>query len=268
AFHRAGARPTIQFVPGASLRDAAAAAVAQGADVVAAAGGDGTVSAVAGALAGTSVPLAVLPMGTLNHFAKDAGIPLPLAEAATVAAGGQPGLVDVGDADGRTFLNNVSIGIYPEAVRERDRVRRPGEPKALAMVRASGSVLRTMRAHHLLLSVDGRPAVRTTSFVFIGNNAYDTSLGRLGRRERLDGGRLCVYTVRRPGRRAVLGLAARALVGRLGQAPDLERAEATKVELGATRATLRAGIDGELARLTMPSRVTIRPRALRVLQEA
>lgn len=268
AFRAAGARPPIRCIPGRGLVDAATEAVQGGARVVVAAGGDGTVSAVARVVAGTDAALAVLPLGTLNHFAKDAGLPLELEAAATVAVRGVPTRIDVAEVNGLAYVNNVSIGLYPDAVHERRRLHRPGTSKALAMARAAGTVLHRARGHRVLLSIDGRPGLRHTSFVMVGNNAYVTSLGRLGRRASLTGRCLSVYTTRRPGRRALVGLAARALVGRVGQAPDLESHEASRVVVDSRHRKLEVGIDGELMRLRTPLRFAVRPGSLWLMREA
>lgn len=267
AFRAAGADPPIECVAGDALADAARAEVAAGADVLVAAGGDGTVSALAGAVAGTDAALAVLPLGTLNHFARDAGLPTDLGEAARVAVHGRPAAVDVARVNGRVFVNNVSLGLYPHAVRERERRLEPGRSKRMATARAVGATLRRLPAHHLLLAVDGRPAVRTTSFIFVGNNAYETDLGNLGRRLGLTGGRLAVYTVRKPSRRAVLALAARTLVGRLDEARDFETHDAAEVVVDSAKPRLQVGIDGELAWLETPLRFAAWPGALRLVQE-
>lgn len=268
AFRAVGADPPIVCAAGDGLAQACSDAVTRGAQVLVAAGGDGTVSAVAGAVAGTSTTLAVLPLGTMNHFAKDARLPLDMEEAARVALEGRAGPVDVAEVNGRVFVNNASIGLYPDALRERERRQAASGSKPVATMQAAGTVLRNVRTHHLLLGIDGRPAARTTSFVLVGNNVYETGLLGLGSRSSLTGGRLSVYTVRRPGRRAVLGLAARALTGRLDQAHDFESHEATEVVVDSRRPQVRVGIDGELCMLDAPLRFTIRPRALRLVRRA
>src|SRR6185503_11351427 len=110
----------------------AADAVCRGSDVVVAGGGDGTVSTAAGALAGTGVPLGVLPLGTLNHFAKDLGIPLDLGDAARVIVAGWTQTVDVGEVNGRLFVNNASVGMYARLIAERAAMQRIGRGKWVA----------------------------------------------------------------------------------------------------------------------------------------
>ncbi|HEX2066915.1 MAG TPA: diacylglycerol kinase family protein [Candidatus Thermoplasmatota archaeon] len=263
AFADTGLHPEVRFLAGAQVQDAARQAVAEGADAVVAAGGDGTVSAVAGAVAGSRSALGVLPLGTLNHFARDAGLPAVVAEAAGVVAAGHARQVDVAEVNGRVFVNNSSIGMYPSAVREREG---RGGPKRLATAAAALAVLRRLPSHRVTLTVDGHPERRTTPCVFVGNNPYETAFGRLGRRASLDTGRLGLCTVRGTSRRAVLALAARALAGRLDTARDLELQEAESITIAsAHRHAIRVALDGEVARLALPLRYRIRPRALRLL---
>ena len=93
-------------------------------DVIVAGGGDGTIHTIAAVLAGTGVPLGILPLGTLNHFAKDLGIPMELHDAVDVVAAARGVNVDVGEVNGIVFINNSSIGVYPYMVLDRERLRR------------------------------------------------------------------------------------------------------------------------------------------------
>ncbi|MGC4004181.1 MAG: diacylglycerol kinase family protein [Pirellulales bacterium] len=116
----------IRVLPAPELTAAAAEAATRSYDAVIGGGGDGTLSAIAGALAGTKMPLGVLPLGTLNHFAKDLKIPMHLADAAWVVAQRRIAQVDVAEVNGRVFLNNSSLGLYPRMVIERDGQRQRG----------------------------------------------------------------------------------------------------------------------------------------------
>jgi diacylglycerol kinase family enzyme len=141
--------------------------------LVVAGGGDGTIAAVAAALVGTDVALGVLPMGTLNHFAKDLGIPLELGRAVQTLFTGKVARVDVGDVNGRVFLNNSSIGFYPRIVQEREREQRQGYSKWLAFAQAAALIVQQSRTLHVELDDDhGRRQSYDTPFVFVGNNRY------------------------------------------------------------------------------------------------
>jgi diacylglycerol kinase family enzyme len=112
-------------------------------DAIVASGGDGTISAVASRLVNQEIPMGILPTGTLNHFAKDLGIPLDLAGACGVIAAGRVRQVDVGKVNDRTFINNASIGLYPHMVKKRDEIReRLGRGKFVAMFFAFLTVFR------------------------------------------------------------------------------------------------------------------------------
>src|SRR4029453_12799071 len=113
-FRRAGAcDPDIRIVQGPLVRRAASEALAGGSTIVVAGGGDGTLSSVASAIVESEAALGILPLGTLNHFAKDVGVPLDLDEAIRAVAGGRIVRVDVGDVNGRWFINNASVGSEP-----------------------------------------------------------------------------------------------------------------------------------------------------------
>ena len=112
-------------------------------DAIVVGGGDGSIRTLASVLAGTDVPLGVLPLGTLNHFAKDLGIPLQVEEAAAIIAAGRTRVVDLAEVNGETFINNSSIGIYPYMVIDRERRRaRHKLAKWMAMVPAFFRMLR------------------------------------------------------------------------------------------------------------------------------
>ncbi len=266
AFHRAG----LEAIVTAPERDAFVAAVRDAvgsdADIVVLGGGDGTVSAGALALVGGAKPLGVLPLGTLNHFAKDLGIPMDLDAAVETIRTGHVMDVDVGEVNGRIFLNNSSIGLYPTAVEEREELRHhTGGGKWLAMLRASADVFRRFPLLQVTLPMEGGPISLTTPFVFVGNNRYEMSLLTLGTRSSLQGGELSVYVPRNGGRMGLLQLAFRALLGRLDQERDFHSTAVPSIEIRTGQRPLRVALDGEVAQMTSPIRFHIRPRALRVL---
>ena len=200
---------------------------------IVAGGGDGTLNAVASALTGTDVAFGILPLGTLNHFAKDLGIPLDLDEAIAIIAQGHSIRVDTGEINGRIFLNNSSLGLYPETVRRRERQQRQlGRGKWLAFFWAAVAALRRYPFLDLTIYVDQQAHQRRTPFVFIGNNRYLMEGFNIGVRERLDGGTLSLYVVQRTGRLGLLALALRALFGRLRQARDFDMLCAQKIDIG------------------------------------
>ena len=267
-FREAGLDPAVFVVhDGEQARAAAGRALQAGARIVAAAGGDGTVSAVAAGLRGKDAALAVVPVGTLNHFARDLGIPQDPAEAVAAIARGVRIGVDVGEVNERIFINNASLGIYPDIVRDRTRQqRRLGRGKYWAMLWATLAVLRRSPFVRMRMEIEGHDSVECRSpFVFVGNNDYVMEGFSIGKRSSLRDGCLSVYTTRRRGRLALLGLAMRALVGRLHQARDFSNVHASRLRIETRRRRLWVATDGELSAMTTPLEFRVLPGALRVI---
>lgn len=267
ALRAAAVDAEVRLTAGADLTAEARRVLAGGnVDAIVAAGGDGTVSAVATALAGTDTFLGVLPCGTLNHFAKDLGLPLTLPEAARVIAAGHVASVDVATLNGRVFINNSSIGLYPHIVHYRDKqIERLGRGKWLAMAAAFVSVFRRFPVVRVRIDTNDTSHVHTTPFVFVGNNEYQMDLFNLGTRRTLARGVLCLHFTQRAGRLGLIHLALRALLNRLDQAADFVSLCAHEVWIETTKKTLRVSLDGETQRLVPPLHYQIRPGALRVL---
>lgn len=250
--------------PGHAAREAA-----RSSDVVVAAGGDGTVSAVAATLAGGPVALGVLPLGTLNHFARDVHIPLDLKQAVAVIAAGRTTAVDVGRVNDRVFLNNASVGLYPDIVELRDKLRRRGQRKWRAFVSATARVVWTYRGMTVHIESDEAAWAGRTPFVFVGNNAYTVDGLRLGSRETLCAGRLVAYASPRVRSRALPLLVARALAGRglkSGAFAIVAGRELLVHPVAGPR--VRVAIDGEVTTMTAPLRFQSVRRALNVLTPA
>lgn len=254
---------------GQSLRDAVHAALAAGCTRVVAGGGDGTVSAVAQLLAGTDAALGVLPMGTLNHFAKDLGMPLPTESALQVLRDGQIRHVDVGEVNGEIFVNNASLGLYPRIVRGREQQqRRLGRGKWPAFAWAAWATLKRFPFVDVRLRVEGHEAFHRTPFVFVGNNEYLMTGWRIGERERLDAGQLSLYLAPRTGRWGLLKLALRALTGRLQQANDFLTLCTDGFRIDTAHESVHVATDGEVQLMKPPLRFRIRPAALKVIAPA
>lgn len=238
----------------------------QGAAMVIAAGGDGTVSAVASRLADTGIALGVLPMGTLNHFAKDLGIPLELDAAIDVIAHGHVVPVDAAEVNGRIFINNSSLGLYPDIVLDRERQRRHlGRGKWRALFAASLHAARRYPVLPLAIDLDGRTHHRASAFVFIGNNKYTMEGFEIGERAALDGGTLSLYVTQRTGRFGLVRLAVLALLRRLKQARDFDMVSARSLTVATRKRQIRVAVDGEVTLMQPPLHYRVRPGALRVV---
>ena len=252
--------------PGQSPADIARQVSAHAA-VVVAAGGDGTVGGVAAGVLDSPAVLGVLPLGTLNHFAKDLGIPLTLPEAVTVVANGHIDQVDVARVNDRVFVNNASIGVYPDIVVAREDLRRHGHSKWMAMGIAIVRVLTRYPGVTVNIAVDGRARTWRTPFVVIANNEYGIDGPGLGARVRLDEGKLFVYLSPRSRVRDLPLLLATALVGRGRRSGAFEIVSATHVRIDTrTGGHIRVAIDGEVAAMNAPLRCEVRPGALRVIR--
>lgn len=235
-------------------------------DVVVAGGGDGTVSAVAGVLAGTERPMAVLPLGTLNHFARDLGMPADLDEAIAVIAAGHRRRVDVAAVNGHIFLNNSSIGFYPRMVIARSRSWRIPRAKWLATAVATLRTLYRLPRRRLRVRVKGEERMFRTGFVLVSNNRYELALRDLGSRAALDRGELCLYLIRDDRPWQLLQLALRLLIGRVDRAEELRLfCGLTKIEIDAHIRRLAVAADGQVVMLRPPLHYHIHPGALQVI---
>ena len=253
---------------GAEIVEMAKRAVKSGSQTIVAGGGDGTVSAVAAELVGTEKILGVLPFGTLNHFAKDLNIPLDLEEAARAIIAGHVTKVDVGEINGHIFINNSSLGLYPDIVRRREQRQRLGYGKWNSLFRSAFKVLRRYPFLHIRLNADGKEIVTRTPFVFIGNNSYEMESFNIGGRTCLDAGHLSLYMTPRTSRFGLLQMALRALFGNLQQAKDFISLCTDEVWIETRRKQLRVAMDGEVEMLETPLHYRVRPAALRVIVPA
>ena len=269
AFQAVGAESVVCAVEPAGLPAAVERAARSDVDAVVLGGGDGTLNCGVAVLVATEQrkPLGILPLGTLNHFAKDLGIPMDLEGAVRTVLAGHVRTVDLGEVNGRVFLNNSSIGIYPEVVAEREEIRQQGiASKWLAMLGAGIDQLRRFPMVTATLRLPERTLRVTSPLIFVGNNRYEMKLLRVGRRPQLDGGELYLYAARDTSRLGFLALAFRALLGRLDAEKDFESVGLPRLEVATSwRRSLRVALDGEVTRLPTPLRYRVRPRALRVL---
>jgi diacylglycerol kinase family enzyme len=263
---RYGLRPEpILIEKGSDARDAARGALGRGARTLVAAGGDGTISAVASTLLDSEAVLGVLPMGTLNHFAKDLQIPLDIEDAACVLANGTVAKIDVGEVNGRVFLNNSSLGVYPQMLAWREEYRRKGWTKWAALIWAAVTALRRMPFLRLRLTAADTEVARLTPMIFIGNNEYEIEGFKAGTRHRVDAGRLFIYAVNASTPTKLIHLSLLALLGRLRQAQDFDSFVVVEAWIETRRQWVKVSLDGEVARLETPLHYRTRPAALRVI---
>lgn len=262
AFAATGQAVAIELVEGNAISRRVEAAVRGGAERVVVGGGDGTLGGAAAVLAGGDAVLAVLPLGTRNHFARQLGVPLDLAAAAKLAVSGSVEAVDLGRAGDRVFINNASVGEYTRLVRHRDDI---AGPKWLATIPAAWHVLRRPRPKALCLAIDDVRDETVTPLLFIGNNRYSLDPATLGQRESLSDGVLSVHVVPRFGWLALIGFAVKVVLGRGDPGRHFQMlAEAREVRIEG-EGRIEIALDGEVETLPLPLQCRIEPGALRVV---
>jgi diacylglycerol kinase family enzyme len=262
----AGLQGEVELVDGGECEARCRAIAERGDPLLIVGGGDGTMAAAASALVGTSTLLGILPLGTLNHFARDLDIPTGLDEAAKLIAARTERRVDVAEMNGRVFINNSAIGLYPLMVVDRDvQRRRLGRSKRLAMIVASLRTLARFNHQRLTLTVNDQKAQVDTPLLFVGNNDYRTELGAAGQRERLDKGELCVLVMRKKTRRGLIAASIRALFNR-SRPDDVVRLDGVeRLRVSSSRSQVPVSFDGEVVSAAPPLDYRIRKKALRVI---
>lgn len=229
-------------------------------------GGDGTINAVGSKVAAAGKILGVLPLGTLNHFSKDLGIPQDLAGAVAVIAGGHHKKVDLGEVNGHIFLNNSSIGLYPLIVHRREQEQqRLGRGKWSAAFIAALRVFRRDPFYRVRFELDGKAFSRKTPFVFVGNNEYNMDLYKIGRRENLTSGKLSVYFLKRGGRWGVIRLLVRTALGLLKRAKDFEAITVDQITIDVRARRIMVARDGEVMWMETPLNYRSLPGKLSVI---
>ena len=227
-----------------------------------AAGGDGTVHHVMQAVVKTTSEFAVIPLGTYNHFARDVGIPLDWKEALEVAVNGDRRSVDAARINDRYFVNNVSIGLYPEAVTLREE-RGRDYPRWKARLYALFTTLRKYPHVNITVETDDRHEVIRTHVFMVSNNSYDLErVGIEAPRERMTEGRLSVYWLDHVARWELARHVSRYLAGRVRTIPGFRSFRTMRMRVQSTHRQLKVGIDGEVFPMAMPLVLTTVPQSL------
>lgn len=260
----------VQSLEPAKVAESAAAAAKAGAARVVVAGGDGTIAAAFAALAETDATLAVMPGGTLNHFARAHGIPEDLAEAATLAATGTAGRADVGYVNDRLFVNTSAVGAYVLFVRARDRLERY-LGYHLATLVAGLRVMLQLRTFRLTLKVDGEERSYDTPLVFIGVGEREIKVPALG--ARVEGGKrgLHVLVVQGRGAARLFALAMAAAtkgVHAASKSPLLDAFIVDEARVEMRRPRGRVAVDGEIVPMVAPLHYRHAPDGVRFVRPA
>jgi len=233
-------------------------------------GGDGTLASAAGLVAGSSVALGILPLGTMNLIAQTVGMAASLDAALAQLRDAQAQPVDAGRANGRLFLHHVSFGLQPRMVRIRERLGYSSRlTKMLAAARATLAVLVNPRSLRLGLTIDGQLAEIRTPGLIVSNNLYENA--RMLKQARLDEGVLGIYALSPMPIIAYLRLAIDVLRGRWQDNVNVQEQRGRRVGLVRHRRlrrdsrSIQATVDGELALLDLPLHIESEPGALRLL---
>ena len=263
----ADTRFALQDVGAEGLEAAIRAAVEGGARRILVAGGDGTVASAAGAVCDTGVELAILAAGTLNHFARDHGIPLDLPEALELAATGPVQPVDIGFVNGLPFLNTSSVGAYVGFVRQRDRLER-WMGYRMASFLSGLRMLARLRSFDVQLRVEGKATTYRTALVFIGVGERETRFPTFGGRK--DGGRAGLHVIAVHGkavaRLTALGIAAAARgLKVVSRTPHLDAFLVDECTIAMPKRLSYLAVDGETLRMEAPFRYHLARGALKVV---
>jgi YegS/Rv2252/BmrU family lipid kinase len=229
-----------------------------------AAGGDGTINTVIQPLIHTEAVLGVIPVGTYNHFAKDLGIPLTWRDALEVVLTGETKPIDSARINDRFFVNNISMGLYPELVARREEKGRE-YPRWKARLYAAFATLQKYPHVAVTLDTEHHSEVIRTHVLMISNNSYDLSrLGIESPRRALEEGRLSVYWLPHVPRLALTSFVAHYLAGRVREAPGFRSFRTSRVKIQSSKSRLHLGIDGEVVTMSGPLVITIVPQSLSV----
>lgn len=272
-----GRRHRIAVVePGAGICDAAGRAAHQAlaeGGVVVAAGGDGTINAVAQAAHDVGCPMGVLPQGTFNYFSRTHGIPADTEEATRAMLHARAEPVQVGLVNERVFLVNASLGLYPDLLEDREHFKaRFGRHRVVALAAALATLLREHRQLRLAIELGGTVRDVRTSTLFVGNNRLQLEQVGIAGQQALERGRVAAVMLKPVGIGAMLGLALRGALGTLGDAERVEsfhfqRMTVTpSLPLGTRRVKVAA--DGEVMWLRTPLEFRVSPRPLYLLKPA
>lgn len=243
-------------------------AAAASADITAVvvAGGDGTIACAAQVLTGQPVPLAILPLGTMNLLAKDLGLPLDLDGAVATLRAGADRAIDVGEVNGRVFLINSVLGLPARMAKHREARR--GRMGAFDYLRMAMGLVRHLGRYPRLTatgSIDGRERRLNVRALAVINNDYDEVPGQILARSTVDGGTLTLYLFPKLSILGMLRLGLGFAIGSWHHLPGLERHAMTNLTITAHRRSLRVMNDGEVSLIASPLTYRIRPRALRVI---
>jgi diacylglycerol kinase family enzyme len=271
AFNRQGMRVQFLALDGKALatsRERAVERLIENAEgVLAVAGGDGTVNAVASACRKLRRPLGILPAGTFNYIARNLGLPIDVSEAAEVIAAGNAEPIPVGEINGRLFLNNAGFGLYSQMIEQRELAkRRFGRHRVVAFLSALKVLTERHPLYHIQITADGREHTLKTTTLFFGVNALQLQNYNVEAAKFVEQGKLAVLSLRLDSRLDIAGAAWASLHGKTEEARSVDATAATSVRVTTRRRALKVAIDGEIVVLRAPLEVKLVQDGLRVFK--
>ncbi len=250
---------------GGEIASLAQEAVRSDSEIIVAAGGDGTIDAIAAALTGTGKILGVLPLGTFNLFAKRLNIPLELGAAVQTVVNGRTAEINVGEVNGRTFLSRSSVGLYPLALRHREKMfRRFGRSRLIALISGATALMRWGNVMTIRLTTNNGEQVFRSRFVFVCNNPEELDYFHLRGRECIDAHNLAIYLPKPLSPAGILRLGFRMLRRQARETQDFDMVCAREARLEIEPSSVPVSLDGEVEIMEAPLRYRLRIGALRV----
>jgi diacylglycerol kinase family enzyme len=233
---------------------------------VVAAGGDGTVRLAAQFAIQAKLPLGILPLGTLNHFAKDLGLPIDLAEAAKVIANGTTAPADYCEVNDQIFLNNASLGIYPATVIDREKTQKHWG-KWLAAAKGFIGALRTNKNMDCTIVAPEGSWEYSSPLIFVGNNKYHIDRAGLSGRDKLNGARMFLYVVQATNRRRLVILALLNFLGFHLRSTASARQTKGPLTIKSAQSSTDIALDGEVFKMKFPLHFAMNAGQLTVLRK-
>jgi YegS/Rv2252/BmrU family lipid kinase len=253
-----------------TLSQRIADAMASAAPTVVAAGGDGTITALAAALVDSDKNLAILPLGTVNALAKDLHVPLALPQAVAALVTGEAHRIDVGEVNGRIFLHKVVVGLIPGLAAGREHIR--GRYDTSAKIGFLRYIFRRLaRAKRIAVVIETESGVRRVERIqamAVASNSYDEGLGHFFSRGSLDRGTLTLYVLRHFTARDFIRLTTGMLLGRWKNDEALTMESVNSVTIDTRKDLIKVMFDGEVETLRTPLQFKIKPKALSVIVPA
>lgn len=236
------------------------------AGVVVAAGGDGTLNAVAAQLMGTDIPIGIFPLGTFNYVARLLNIPLDLLKAAETIATGKIRGVHVAQINDHIYLNNASLGLYPLFIQKRELYnRRLGRFALNAYTSGLDVLILDRKELKLEIEVDGKQYPVKTPLIFFGNNQLQLAEMNLRIAEAAEKGKVAGLVVAKSDKRTLFKILWQLIKGNLDKAPDVYSFSGDEVEVHSKRKKLTVALDGEIVEMQPPLKISVRKNALKIL---